>query len=42
LANEKSSETNLASDSFEELRYIFNWSLRNSGYRTGDIILIGG
>ncbi|MCL4312083.1 MAG: hypothetical protein M1462_06630 [Candidatus Thermoplasmatota archaeon] len=42
MANEKSSETNLASDSFEELRYIFNWSLRNSGYRTGDIILIGG
>ena len=42
MADEISSETNLARDSFEELRHIFSWSIRNSGYRTGDLILIGG
>ncbi len=33
---------NLARDSFEELRYIFNWSISNKNYVEGDIILIGG
>ncbi len=42
MANEESGETTLARDSFEELRYIFGWSLSNRNYRTGDIILIGG
>lgn len=32
----------MARDSFEELRYIFNWSLTNKDYRSGDIVLIGG
>ena len=42
MANENGGETTLARDSFEELRYIFGWSLANSNYRSGDIILIGG
>lgn len=42
MANEKGGVPSLARDSFEELRYIFKWSLSNSNYRAGDIILIGG
>ncbi|MHB8396032.1 MAG: hypothetical protein ACYDAZ_01525 [Thermoplasmataceae archaeon] len=42
MANERGGETTLASDSLEELRYIFGWSLAHRNYREGDIILIGG
>jgi hypothetical protein len=42
LANEEVKRHNLARDSFEELRYIFNWSISNKNYVEGDIILIGG
>ena len=42
MANEKNEETNLAQDSFEELRYIFKWSLTNRDYRAGDLCLVGG
>ena len=42
MVNEEGEETTLARDSFEELRYIFDWSIANRNYRPGDIILIGG
>jgi hypothetical protein len=42
LVNEEDIETTLARDSFEELRYIFNWSISNKNYRPDDIVLIGG
>ena len=42
MADEEGGETSLARDSFEELRYIFNWSIANRNYMPGDIILIGG
>ena len=42
MVNEEGGETTLAKDSFEELRYIFNWSIGNKDCRTGDIVLIGG
>jgi hypothetical protein len=35
-------KTNLAEDSIEELRYIFNWSISAINYKPRDIILIGG
>ena len=42
MANEEDRRHNLARDSFEELRYIFNWSTSKKNYKQGDIILIGG
>ena len=42
MVNEKGGGTTLARDSFEELRYIFDWSIANRNSRPGDIILIGG
>ena len=42
MVNEEGGETILARDSFNELRYIFDWSIANRNYRPGDIILIGG
>ena len=42
MGNYEGGETTLARDSFEELKYIFDWSIANSNYRPGDIILIGG
>ncbi len=42
MVNKEGGEDTLARDSFEELRYIFNWSIANRNYRSGDIILIGG
>ena len=42
MVNEEGVETTLARGSFEELRYIFDWSISNRNYRQGDIILIGG
>jgi hypothetical protein len=42
LVNEEGTQTTLARDSFEELRYIFDWSAANRNYVSGDIILIGG
>ncbi len=42
MVNEEGGETTLARGSFEELRYIFDWSISNGNYRQGDIILIGG
>ena len=32
----------MARESFEELRYIFNWSTASRNYRPDDIILLGG
>ena len=42
MVNEEGGETILARDSFNELRYIFDWSIANRNYMPGDIILIGG
>ena len=42
MVNEVDGNTNLAYDSFEELRYIFEWSRNNRDYRQGDMVLIGG
>ncbi len=42
MVNEEGEESTLARDSFNELRYIFDWSIANRNYRPGDIILIGG
>ncbi len=42
MVSKEGEETTLARDSFEELRYIFDWSIANRNYRPGDIILIGG
>jgi hypothetical protein len=42
VVNEEGGETTLARNSFNELSYIFNWSIANKNYRPGDIILIGG
>ena len=42
MVDEEGTEATLARDSFQELRYIFDWSIANRNYRTGDIILIGG
>ena len=42
MVNEEGEEPTLARDSFEELRYIFNWSVSSKYYSLGDIILIGG
>jgi hypothetical protein len=42
VVNEGGGETTLARNSFNELMYIFNWSIANKNYRPGDIILIGG
>ena len=42
MVNEEGGETTLARNSFNELSYIFNWSIANKNYRPGDIILIGG
>ncbi len=42
MVNEEGGETTLARGSFEELRYIFDWSIANRNYRQGGIILIGG
>ena len=42
MVNEEGGETTLARVSFEELRYIFDWSIANRNYRQGDIVLIGG
>ncbi len=42
MVSEENGESTLAKDSFEELRYIFNWRPSGEYYRSGDIILIGG
>ena len=42
MVNEEGGETTLARGPFEELRYIFDWSIANRNYRQGGIILIGG
>lgn len=42
VVNEEGKESTLARNSFEELRYIFSWSISSKYYRPGDIILIGG
>lgn len=42
MVNDQAGEPTLAQDSFEELRYIFDWSVNNRNYRSGDVILIGG
>ena len=42
MANEEGGVATLARDSYEELRYIFEWSMANGNYRSGDAILIGG
>lgn len=42
MVNKKRGEVTLARYSFEELRYIFDWSKANRNYKPGHIILIGG
>jgi hypothetical protein len=42
LVNKESNKSTLAKDSFDELRYIFDWSVANRDYTPSDVILIGG
>ena len=42
MGNEGAEDITLARGSFEELRYIFDWSIANRNYRQGDVVLIGG
>lgn len=39
---EKGRGGNLAEDSFKELKHIFDWSINNEDYKSGDVVLIGG